>query len=348
MVRKINRPMTYSDAGVNIERGNALIERIKHLIRSTDRSGSMGSIGGFGGLFDLSSLDYKQPVLVAGTDGVGTKLKLAIETHKHNTIGIDLVAMCVNDLLAHGAEPLFFLDYYASGKLEIDIAESVIKSITTGCHIAGCALIGGETAEMPGVYHGVDYDLAGFCVGVAEKDEIINGSSIKPGDAIIAIASSGAHSNGYTLIRKILAISETKLSYRLGQHTLAELLLEPTRIYVNPVLALQRQQKIKGIAHITGGGLIENIPRFLPDDVDAHIDCSSWQWPELFSWLQKKGNIDALEMYTTFNCGVGLVLVVSENECGKAIAFLADQGETVWRLGSITQHCQSGPRVKLA
>lgn len=334
----MNKPpvkLNYVDAGVSISRGNELVRRIKSMVRTTDRPGVMGSIGGFGALFDLSRLSYKNPVLVSGTDGVGTKLKLAIETNRHDTIGIDLVAMCVNDLLVQGAEPLFFLDYYASGHLNVDVAESVIKGITDGCRMAGCALVGGETAEMPGMYHDQDYDLAGFCVGIVEKDEIIDGRTISAGDAVIALASSGAHSNGYSLIRKIISSNAVSLEETLGNRRLVDVLLEPTRIYVKSVRELIKQIPVKGIAHITGGGLTENIPRILPDQVQININSGSWEWPELFKWLQRKGNIDTPEMNTTFNCGVGMVLVVDRTHCHSAINILNALGEQAWQLGTI-------------
>ena len=337
MTQKKPVQLRYADAGVSIPRGNELVRRIKNLVKSTDRPEVMGSIGGFGALFDISRLSYRQPVLVSGTDGVGTKLKLAIETNKHDSIGIDLVAMCVNDLLVQGAEPLFFLDYYASGRLDVDVAESVIKGIAAGCRMAGCALVGGETAEMPGMYHDNDYDLAGFCVGIVEKDGIIDGGTIKSGDAVIALASSGAHSNGYSLIRKILAETDIRLTEKLGTRNLVDVLLEPTRIYVKPVRELFKQVKVKGIAHITGGGLIENIPRILPDDVQININTRSWEWPELFKWLQSAGNVDTTEMYTTFNCGIGLVLAVDQADCRRAIDILKQQGEQVWELGNISR-----------
>ena len=333
--------LNYEDAGVSIPRGNELVRRIKPLIRSTDRLGVMGNIGGFGALFDISSLSYKNPVLVAGTDGVGTKLKLAIETGRHDTIGIDLVAMCVNDLLVQGAEPLFFLDYYASGHLDVDVAESVIKGIVAGCRMAGCALVGGETAEMPGMYHANDYDLAGFCVGIVDKDKIIDGSSITAGDTVIALASSGAHSNGYSLIRKVLSASSANLDGQFGSRKLIDVLLEPTRIYVKPVRELFKKIPVKGIAHITGGGLTENIPRVLPDEVQININTASWQWPELFRWLQKEGNIDIPEMHLTFNCGVGMVIVVDRKDCQSAIDILTDQGETVWEFGTISKRANA-------
>jgi phosphoribosylformylglycinamidine cyclo-ligase len=336
----MNKPpvkLDYEAAGVSIPRGNELVRRIKGMVSSTNRPGVMGNIGGFGALFDLSSVSCKNPVLVAGTDGVGTKLKLAIETNRHDTIGIDLVAMCVNDLLVQGAEPLFFLDYYASGKLDVDVAESVIKGIVDGCRMAGCALVGGETAEMPGMYQADDYDLAGFCVGIVDKEKIIDGSTIREGDIAICLASSGAHSNGYSLIRKILSTTSTSLETRLDGRKLIDVLLEPTRIYVKPVHELFNRVPVKGIAHITGGGLTENIPRILPDDVQININTQSWQWPALFSWLQQQGNIETPEMYTTFNCGVGLVLVIDRENSRTAIETLAALGETVWELGTISK-----------
>jgi phosphoribosylformylglycinamidine cyclo-ligase len=336
----MNKPpvkLDYEAAGVSIPRGNELVRRIKGMVSSTNRPGVMGNIGGFGALFDLSSVSCKNPVLVAGTDGVGTKLKLAIETNRHDTIGIDLVAMCVNDLLVQGAEPLFFLDYYASGKLDVDVAESVIKGIVDGCRLSGCALVGGETAEMPGMYQAEDYDLAGFCVGIVDKEKIIDGSTISAGDTAICLASSGAHSNGYSLIRKILSTTSTSLETMLDGRKLIDVLLEPTRIYVKPVRELFNHVPVKGIAHITGGGLTENIPRVLPDDVQININTRSWQWPALFSWLQQQGNIETPEMYTTFNCGVGLVLIVDRENTRTAIDTLAALGETVWELGTISK-----------
>lgn len=329
--------LSYEEAGVSIPRGNELVRRIKGLVKTTDRPGIMGGIGGFGALFDIGALGYKNPVLVSGTDGVGTKLKLAIDTGRHDTIGIDLVAMCVNDLLVQGAEPLFFLDYYASGQLDVDAAESVIKGIAAGCRMAGCALVGGETAEMPGLYHANDYDLAGFCVGIVERERIIDGRSIRAGDAVIALASSGAHSNGYSLIRKLIAATESPLDTVVGGRPLIDALLEPTRIYVKPVRRLFEQILVKGIAHITGGGLTENIPRVLPDNVQIDIDAGSWQWPELFRWLQKAGDIETSEMHLTFNCGVGLVLVVDPSDCQAAIDILNSLGETAWQIGAISK-----------
>jgi len=348
MTEKKSSRLDYKLAGVSISRGNQLVERIKPLVRDTARSGVLGGIGGFGGLFDLSVLDYTNPVLVAATDGVGTKLKLAIETGRHDSVGIDLVAMCANDLLVQGAEPLFFLDYYASGHLDVDVAESVIKGIAEGCSLAGCALIGGETAEMPGMYRDEDYDLAGFCVGIVEKDRIIDGGGIREGDTLIGLAASGAHSNGYSLIRRILTDSGTGLDKRVGNGTLAGALLEPTRIYVKPVLELLAKLPVKGMAHITGGGLLENLPRILPSAVAADIDCCSWQWPELFQWLQRTGNIDSMEMYTVFNCGIGLVLVVDPADSDRAVAFLNGRGEKAWKLGQIVPYDQAGRQVILS
>jgi len=344
----MNKPpvkLDYEAAGVSIPRGNELVRRIKGMVSTTNRPGVMGNIGGFGALFDLSVLSYKNPVLVAGTDGVGTKLKLAIDTGRHDTIGIDLVAMCVNDLLVQGAEPLFFLDYYASGRLDVDVAESVIKGIVAGCRLSGCALVGGETAEMPGMYQANDYDLAGFCVGIVDKDNIIDGSTIADGDAVICLASSGAHSNGYSLIRKILSATSADLDGLIGGRKLIDVLLEPTRIYVKPVRELFKQVPVKGIAHITGGGLTENIPRVLPDDVQININSASWQWPELFQWLQKQGNVDTAEMYTTFNCGIGLVLVVARENCQTALDTLNALGETAWELGNISKRKDAHAQV---
>jgi phosphoribosylformylglycinamidine cyclo-ligase len=345
MTQKNPAKLSYADAGVSIPHGNELVRRIKDIVKSTDRPGVMGDIGGFGALFDLGALSYRNPVLVSGTDGVGTKLKLAIETGRHETIGIDLVAMCANDLLVQGAEPLFFLDYYASGRLDVDVGESVIKGIAAGCRLAGCALVGGETAEMPGMYHGDDYDLAGFCVGIVEKDAIIDGSNIRPGDIAIGVASSGAHSNGYSLIRKILAVTGAQLSQPFAGRALIDVLLEPTRIYVKPVRELFRHLTVKGIAHITGGGLIENIPRVLPDNVQININTASWQWPELFQWIQDAGNVDLTEMYTTFNCGVGLVLVIDKADARKSMDTLNKLGERAWQMGDISRRARPDTAV---
>ncbi len=327
--------LSYRDAGVNIDAGNQLVENIKDSVASTRREGVLGGIGGFGGLFELPTGRYRQPVLVSGTDGVGTKLKLAIELEKHDSIGIDLVAMCVNDILVLGAEPLFFLDYYATGELDNHVAASVIEGIAEGCRQSHAALIGGETAEMPGMYGKGDYDLAGFCVGVVEKDNIIDGSQVKAGDAIIALASSGPHSNGYSLIRKIIEVSGADLSQPLAGATLGEALLAPTRIYVNSIHQALADTRIHAMAHITGGGLLENIPRVLPEDCCAVIDDSSWQLPAVFDWLQQNGNVDTTEMRRTFNCGVGMAIIVDAADADAAIAKFNAASETAWLLGRI-------------
>jgi len=326
--------LSYRDAGVDIDTGNALIERIKPLARSTNRPGVMGGLGGFGALFELPA-GYQQPVLVSGTDGVGTKLKLAIESGRHDTVGIDLVAMCVNDLIVQGAEPLFFLDYYATGKLELDVATNVIKGIAEGCLQAGAALSGGETAEMPGMYASGDYDLAGFCVGVVEKARIIDGSKVKAGDALIGLASSGAHSNGYSLIRKVIEVSGVDLNQAFDGATLIERLMAPTRIYVKPLLELFKTVEVHALSHITGGGLLENLPRVMPQNTRAVIDASRWQRPAVFDWLQQQGNIAATEMYRTFNCGIGMVVVVNEKAARAACDLLNAQGETASIIGRI-------------
>ncbi len=306
--------LSYKDAGVDIDAGNELVHRIKDVAKRTSRPGVLGGLGGFGALFEIPE-GYQQPVLVSGTDGVGTKLKLAMDLNRHDKIGIDLVAMCVNDLVVAGAEPLFFLDYYATGKLNVDTAASVVSGIGLGCEQAGCALVGGETAEMPGMYAGEDYDLAGFCVGVVEKAEIIDGSKVQAGDVLIGLKSSGPHSNGYSLIRKILEVANADLSTPIGEQTLADALMAPTRIYVKPLLALIRTLPVHALAHITGGGLPENLPRVLPEGTKAVINSSSWEMPEVFQWLQKAGNVQPMEMYRTFNCGIGMVVCVSaENE----------------------------------
>ncbi len=328
------KPMTYRDAGVDIDAGNTLVERIKPLVRATRRPEVMAGLGGFGGLFALPPGRYREPVLVSGTDGVGTKLKLAQMTGCHDTIGIDLVAMCVNDVLVTGAEPLFFLDYFACGKLDVAVAEAVIAGIADGCRQAGAALIGGETAEMPDMYSDGDYDLAGFCVGAVEKSELIDGSTIQAGDALLGIASSGPHSNGYSLIRKVLEIATDR---EIDGQPAAERLLAPTTIYVRSVLALRAAVRIKGLAHITGGGLTENIPRVLPESVHAEIDLDSWQQGPVFDWLATHGNIAAGEMRRTFNCGVGMVVVVDADKADEAVRVLAANGESAWHLGRIAE-----------
>ena len=324
--------LSYKDAGVNIDAGNALVERIKGISKRTRRPEVLGGLGGFGALCEIPA-GYKQPVLVSGTDGVGTKLRLAMQMGIHDTIGIDLVAMCVNDLIVTGAEPLFFLDYYATGALCVDTAVAVVEGIGRGCELAGCALVGGETAEMPGMYEGEDYDLAGFCVGVVEKANIIDGSSVAAGDALIGIASSGPHSNGYSLIRKILDVSGADLKQTLGDSTLGEALLAPTTIYVKAMLDLFAKVPVKALSHITGGGLLENIPRVLPDDCNAQIDTNSWQMPAVFNWLQDRGNVASEEMYRTFNCGVGMVLCVAQADVELTLAHMNSAGHSAWKIG---------------
>lgn len=337
--------LSYRDAGVDIDAGNSLVERIKPIVKSTTRPGVMGGIGGFGALFELPLDRYKQPILVSGTDGVGTKLKLALELNKHDTIGIDLVAMCVNDIIVTGAEPLYFLDYYATGKLDVDIATDVVTGIAEGCKQAGAALTGGETAEMPGIYKEGDYDLAGFCVGVVEKSKIIQPDQVTAGDQLIGITSSGPHSNGYSLIRKILEVSQAKLDQPMGDSTLGTALLAPTRIYVKPLLKLFESVNVHALAHITGGGLLENIPRVMPNNTQAVIDANAWQMPEVFSWLQQNGNVEANEMYRTFNCGVGMVLCVAAEDVDQTIESLRNSGEEAFLLGSIEQSDQETPSV---
>lgn len=327
--------LSYKDAGVDIDAGNALVERIKGAVKQTRRPEVMGGLGGFGALCSLPQ-KYREPILVSGTDGVGTKLRLAMDLKRHDTIGIDLVAMCVNDLVVQGAEPLFFLDYYATGKLDVDTAASVITGIAEGCKQSGCALVGGETAEMPGMYHGEDYDVAGFCVGVVEKSEIIDGSKVTHGDTLIALAASGPHSNGYSLVRKILQVSDTDpLTTMLAGKSLADHLLEPTKIYVKSILKLIESLDVHAIAHLTGGGFWENIPRVLPENTQAVIDSSSWQWPDIFSWLQKNGNVSSHEMYRTFNCGVGMLVVLPAELADEATKLLNDNGEKAWKIGCI-------------
>jgi len=331
-----SKSLSYRDAGVNIDAGNEFVEKIKSSVASTNRPGVMGSLGGFGGLFELPE-NYKQPVLVSGTDGVGTKLKLAIELNKHGTIGIDLVAMCVNDILVLGAEPLYFLDYYATGELNTEIAASVVAGIAEGCRQSNAALIGGETAEMPGMYGKGDYDLAGFCVGVVEKQKIIDGTKVKAGDVMVAIASSGPHSNGYSLVRKIIEVSgaDIRSAFDKDGKSLGDALLAPTRIYVKAIHQLLASFDIHAMAHITGGGLLENIPRVLPENAQAVVDTSSWQLPEIFQWLQKNGKVEINEMYRTFNCGVGMVLIVSADDAAAIIATLNKNGDNAWQLGTV-------------
>jgi phosphoribosylformylglycinamidine cyclo-ligase len=335
--------LTYKDAGVSIDTGNALVKAIGPLARSTARPGADAELGGFGGLFDLKSAGYRDPLLVAANDGVGTKLKLAIETGRHNGVGIDLVAMCANDLIVQGAEPLFFLDYFATGKLDNDVAAAVVASIAQGCRQAGCALIGGETAEMPGMYAPGDYDLAGFCVGAVERDKLLTGASISPGDVILGLASSGVHSNGFSLVRRIIEQEGWRLDEPLpgeGGHTLSEILLEPTRIYVRSLLPLVQEGRIKGLAHITGGGLLENIPRVLPKSCRAMIDTARWPIPATFEMLQRGGRIAPEEMARTFNCGIGMAVIVAEGEARTVRIALEGAGETVFEIGRV----ESGSR----
>ena len=339
--------LSYRDAGVDIDAGNRLVDRIKPHAKRTLRPGVLGGLGGFGALFELPPDRYRQPVLVSGTDGVGTKLKLALELSRHDAIGIDLVAMCVNDVLVVGAEPLFFLDYYATGKLDVEVAAAVIKGIADGCELAGAALVGGETAEMPGLYHDGDYDLAGFCVGVVEKAKIIDGSKVQPGDVLLGLASSGPHANGYSLIRKILAVSGTDLDQPFAEQTLGKTLLTPTRIYVKAILRLLEQVEVRAIAHITGGGLTENLPRVLAANTQAVVDLSSWERPAIFRWLQQQGGVNETEMRRTFNCGVGLVVCVAAEFVEPALALLREAGETAWRLGYITDG-NGAPTVQFA
>ena len=327
-----NKPLTYKDAGVDIDAGNELVERIKPLVKRTRRPEVLAGIGGFGGLFALPPGKYREPVLVSGTDGVGTKLMLAQKLNRHDTIGIDLVAMCVNDVLVQGAEPLFFLDYFACGKLDNDVASDVIAGIAEGCLQAGAALIGGETAEMPDMYAPGEYDLAGFTVGAVERDAMIDGSGIREGDVIIGIHSSGPHSNGYSLIRKVL---DRAPDAEIEDVPATDRLLAPTKIYVKPILELMQAVTVKGLAHITGGGITENIPRVLPEGLDAEIDTSTWQQGPVFDFLQEQGNIEMAEMRRTFNCGVGMVVVVSEDDADQAVRLIGEKGESAWRLGRI-------------
>lgn len=327
-------PLSYRDAGVDIDAGDRLVENIKPFARRTLREGVLAGIGGFGALFQVPGT-YREPVLVSGTDGVGTKLKLAFQLDRHDTIGIDLVAMSVNDILVQGAEPLFFLDYFACGKLDVDTATQVVKGIAAGCEQAGCALIGGETAEMPGMYPDGEYDLAGFAVGVVEKSAIITGTDIAPGDLVLGLASSGVHSNGYSLVRRIVEAARADLSSDFDGRTLGEALLAPTRIYVRPVLATMRNVRLKGLAHITGGGLVDNVPRVLPEGVVAELRSDAWPRPPLFQWLQLNGNVAEAEMHRVFNCGIGMVVVVAAADADEAARRLRQEGEQVFRIGEI-------------
>jgi phosphoribosylformylglycinamidine cyclo-ligase len=328
-------PITYKDAGVDIEAGDALVERIKPAVKRSMRPEVIGGLGGFGALFEIPLDRYRKPVLVSGTDGVGTKLRLAIETGRHDTIGVDLVAMCANDVVVQGAEPLFFLDYYATGKLSVDVAESVIKGIVEGCVQAGAALIGGETAEMPGMYAEGDYDLAGFCVGIVEKDAIIDGSRTRPGDVIIGLPSSGPHSNGYSLIRKLIKTAKATPSTKIEGGLLYDALLAPTRIYVKPLLALAKETPVRSFAHITGGGLTDNIPRVVPDGLEVLLSEQTWERPPVFDWLQRAGAIPDAEMHRTFNCGIGMVVCVAAEHADKSLRILQAHGERPTVIGEV-------------
>jgi phosphoribosylformylglycinamidine cyclo-ligase len=336
--------LSYKDAGVDIDAGEALVDRIKGAVKRTTRKEVIGGLGGFGAMCQIPA-GYKEPVLVSGTDGVGTKLRLAIDLNRHDSVGIDLVAMCVNDIVVQGAEPLFFLDYYATGKLDVDVAASVVSGIADGCEQSGCALVGGETAEMPGMYHAGDYDIAGFCVGVVEKADIIDGTKVKAGDQIIALASSGPHSNGFSLIRKIIEVSGQSPEVMLEGKTLADHLMAPTRIYVKNLLALIKAVPVHALCHITGGGFWENIPRVLPERTKAVCNEQSYQWPAVFDWLQQQGNVTRHEMYRTFNCGVGMIVVVSADNLAPALKFLQDAGETAWHLGEIQTAAEGEAQV---
>ena len=341
----------YKDAGVDIDAGAELVERIKPAVKRTVRSGMMGGLGGFGAFFDPKAAGFKDPILVSSTDGVGTKIKIAIDAKRHETIGIDLVAMCVNDLIVQGAEPLFFLDYFATGKLEVGVAQQVIEGIAKGCEMAGCALIGGETAEMPGMYAAGDYDLAGFTVGAVERDEILTGENIKEGDVVLGLPSSGVHSNGYSLVRKLFASTqgysyETPAPFEAGK-TMGDVLLAPTRIYVKPMLKAIKAGGVKGMAHITGGGLSENIPRVLPSNVAVRIDAKSWPRPGIFGWLAKAGNMDAADMARTFNCGLGMVVIVEAAKADSIIALLKAEGETAYKVGSVEKRADDAPQVTI-
>ena len=339
-----SKGLSYRDAGVDIDAGDALVDRIKPLAKKTMREGVLAGIGGFGALFEVPKR-YKEPVLVSGTDGVGTKLRLAFEWNRHDTIGQDLVAMSVNDILVQGAEPLFFLDYFACGKLTVDTAATVVGGIAKGCELSGCALIGGETAEMPGMYPPGEYDLAGFAVGAVEKSKIITGNTIVPGDVVLAIGSSGAHSNGYSLVRKIIERAGAKPSDDLGGRPLGDVVMAPTQIYVKPLLKLISEIDVKGMAHITGGGLVDNVPRVLPENTQAVLHRDSWQMPELFRWLQMKGGVADAEMVRVFNCGIGMVVIVSPSQADAAIKSLTAQGLKAWTVGEVVERPQGAPQT---
>ncbi len=348
MKRRRRNPLTYRDAGVDIERGNRLVERIKPLAQSTSNANVLDGIGGFGALFSLPVDRYREPVLVSGTDGVGTKLLLAIEAGVHDTIGIDLVAMCANDVVVQGAEPLFFLDYFATGRLDDDVAHAVVSGIAEGCRRCGAALIGGETAEMPGMYADDHYDLAGFCVGVVERGDIIDGARVAPGDRVIGLSSSGFHSNGYSLVRKVMEESGADLSTPLGAATLGSALLEPTRIYVRSVLALLRRIEVSALAHITGGGLVENLPRVLPDFTRAELDPGAWKRPEVFDWIEQAGDIEPREMYRTLNCGIGMTVCVPPAQAQAAVDLLIAEGEQAQIIGEIRGSDSKAPQTVIA
>ena len=339
-----SKGLSYRDAGVDIDAGDDLVERIKPLAKKTMREGVLAGIGGFGALFEVPKR-YKEPVLVSGTDGVGTKLRLAFEWNRHDTIGQDLVAMSVNDILVQGAEPLFFLDYFACGKLTVDTAATVVGGIAKGCELSGCALIGGETAEMPGMYPPGEYDLAGFAVGAVEKSKIITGASIAPGDVVLAIASSGAHSNGYSLVRKIIERAGAKPTDDLGGRPLGDVVMAPTQIYVKPLLKLIGEINVKGMAHITGGGLVDNVPRVLPENIQAILHRDSWQMPELFRWLQMKGDVADAEMVRVFNCGIGMVVIVSTDQADAAIQSLKAEGLYAWTVGEVVERPVGAPQT---
>ncbi len=333
--------LSYRDAGVDMEAGDALVERIKPMAKKTMRDGVLAGIGGFGALFEVPKR-YKEPVLVSGTDGVGTKLKLAFDWNRHDTVGQDLVAMSVNDILVQGAEPLFFLDYFACGKLSVDTAATVVGGIALGCELAGCALIGGETAEMPGMYPEGEYDLAGFAVGAVEKSTMITGATISPGDVILGLASSGAHSNGYSLVRKIIDRAGAKPTDDFHGRSLSDVVMAPTRIYVKSMLSLMSKMTVKGMAHITGGGLVENVPRVLPENTQAVLHRDAWQLPQLFQWLQKEGGVEDAEMHRVFNCGIGMVVILNAADAAAAKAQLESTGETVYQLGEVVARPAGG------
>lgn len=339
-----SKGLSYRDAGVDIDAGDDLVDRIKPLAKKTMREGVLAGIGGFGALFEVPKR-YKEPVLVSGTDGVGTKLRLAFEWNRHDTIGQDLVAMSVNDILVQGAEPLFFLDYFACGKLTVDTAATVVGGIAKGCELSGCALIGGETAEMPGMYPPGEYDLAGFAVGAVEKSKIITGATIAPGDVVLAIASSGAHSNGYSLVRKIIERAGAKPTDDLGGQPLGDVVMAPTQIYVKPLLKLIGEINVKGMAHITGGGLVDNVPRVLPENIQAVLHRDSWQMPELFRWLQMKGGVADAEMVRVFNCGIGMVVIVSADQADTAIQSLKAEGLHAWTVGDVVERPVGAPQT---